>query len=498
MRNLSIDRSLFGLAVLFALPQVAAAQAVDSPAVNALCEDAVKSWEAPGVAVGIVRNGRLAYLKAFGVRDMENGQRLTPDTVFPLASCSKAFTSTAMAMLVDERKMDWNDRVRKHVPYFRLADPLADANVTLRDLVSHRTGVAPHELLWYRAPWKTEEMIRRIGRVQPSRSFRSAFQYQSIMFMAAGEAVGSASGVSWAEFVQKRIFNPLQMTSASLTTTVALKAPDHASAHRRGRDGKVEVIPWYEIDTPNAAGSVNASARDLARWLEFQLGDGTFRGKPLVSAKNLEETRSPQTIIRLEGRDGAMNPDTLQMSYGMGWVFQDYHGHLLVSHAGAIDGFRAHITLAPKDRLGVVILCNLHQTRLNLALSNSIVDLLLNLPHRDWNDYVAKIVQEEEAARRARAERFRAKRREGTRPSLKLEEYVGVFEEPAYGTARVRLENGALVWEWSTFRCPLEHFHFDTFLARNEILGDPPLVFTLDGGKVRSLRTLDVTFNRKK
>src|SRR5262249_44158662 len=161
----------------------------------------IRSWEVPGVALAIVRDGRVAYLKGFGLRDADRKERMTADTTFPLASCTKAFTTTAMAMLVDEGKMDWDDPVRKHVSFFRLADPLADANVTLRDLVTHRTGVGPHELLWYRAPWMPEEMIRRIGRVKPSRSFRSAFQYQSIMFTAAGHAVGTASGSTWADFI---------------------------------------------------------------------------------------------------------------------------------------------------------------------------------------------------------------------------------------------------------------------------------------------------------
>jgi len=499
--TVAIHRGCLCLALLPALlwPAVVQAQSVDGPTIDSVIQDAMKAWEVPGVAVAVIRDGKVIYLRGLGLRDRGTKKLITADTVFPIASCSKAFTTLAMAMLVDEGKMGWDDPVRKHVPFFRLADPLADENVTLRDLVSHRTGVGPHELLWYRAPWKPEEMIRRIGRVKPSRSFRSAFQYQTIMFTTAGHAVGAASKSTWADFVQKRIFEPLGMTAASCTTAAALKASDHATPHRCNRDGHIEVIPWYEIDTPNAAGSVNASARDLAKWVQFQLGDGTIRGKRLVSEKSLNETHTPQMIIPLEGATRAMNPDTHQLSYGMGWVIQDYHGHLLVSHAGAIDGFRAHITLAPKDGLGIVILSNLHQTRLNLALSNSLVDLLLKLPSRDWNSYLAKIVQEEQVAARARAEEFWSKRRQGTKPSLELTAYVGAYKEPAYGTARIRLEKGRLVWEWSTFRCPLEHFHFDTFIAKNDILGDPPLIFTLNrDGDIASLKVIDVEFKRAK
>src|SRR5262249_57330656 len=183
-----------------------------------------------------VYRGRVIIARGYGVKQLGKKEPVTGDTLFPLASCTKAFTTTAMAMLVDEGKLQWDDLVRKHVPYFRLADPLADANVTLRDLVCHRTGVGPHEFLCYRAPWGVEEQIRRIGRVPLGKSFRSTFQYQNAMFLAAGEAVAAASGVSWKEFVEKRILGPLEMKASCCTTAEALRVPDRASPHRRGAD----------------------------------------------------------------------------------------------------------------------------------------------------------------------------------------------------------------------------------------------------------------------
>src|SRR5260370_25417794 len=186
-----------------------------------------------------------------------------------------------MAMLVDEGKMNWDDPVRKRVEFFHLSDPSADALVTLRDLVSHRTGVGSHELLWYRSPWSQEEIIRRIGKVKLDYSFRSTFHYQQTMFTTAGWAVGTASKSTWADFLQKRILDPLEMKNTNFTTTMALKAPDHASPHRRNSEGKIEAIPWYLIDKPEPAGSINSCARDLAQWVRFQLTDGSFHGKRL-------------------------------------------------------------------------------------------------------------------------------------------------------------------------------------------------------------------------
>ncbi len=480
----------------------APADPIDAAALDRTALDALESWQVPGLAVAVVRDDRVVYLKGHGIREVGRRDPVTPDTIFPIASCTKAFTTTAMAMLVDDGKMGWDDPVRKHVPYFHLSDPLVDGQVTLRDLVTHRTGVGSHELLWYRAPWSQEETIRRIGRVKVEYPFRASFHYQTTMFTTAGHAVSAAAKLPWAEFVRRRILDPLGMKHVRFTTADALAAPDHASPHRPGRSGRLEVVPWYKIDVPEPAGSINASARDLAQWVRFQLGDGTFGGKRLVSAASLEETHTPQNIIRLEGTARAMNPDTLQMSYGMGWVVQDYRGHLEVSHAGLIDGFRAHITLLPRDHLGIVLLCNRHQTRMNLALSNTLVDQLLGLPHKDWNAFYQAEVRQEATEAEARFREREASRQPATQPSRDLPAYVGTYEEPAYGTAEVTLEDGHLVWHWSSFTCPLSHFHYDTFTVESELLGYPRVVFALGAdGEVATMTVVDgmnVQFKRVK
>jgi CubicO group peptidase (beta-lactamase class C family) len=222
--------------------------------------EALQSWQVPGAALAIVHQDRPIYLKGFGVRALGKKEPVTPDTVFPLASCTKPFTSLALAMLVDEGKVHWDDPVRKHVPFFRLADPLADAQVTLRDLLTHRTGLSGHDLLWYRSPWTLEERIRKVGLLQPAESFRTAFQYQSILYGTAGYAAAQASGDSWQALVQRRIFDSLGMKSATCSTKEALTSADHASPHRRSKDGKREMIPWYRITEPDPAGSINAWA----------------------------------------------------------------------------------------------------------------------------------------------------------------------------------------------------------------------------------------------
>lgn len=482
---------------LLLLPGASPAQQMDTKAVDAAVREARQQWDVPGVAVVVVRGDKVVYVKGFGARELGKPDPVTPETLFPLGSCTKAFTTLALAMLVDEGKMNWDDPVRKHLPYFRLADPLADANVTIRDLVCHRAGLGTHDLLWYRAPWDLEEQIRRVGRVQPSYSFRSAFHYQNLMFVAAGLAMARSAGQPWDEFVQSRIFDPLEMRASHCRSAAALKAPDRATPHRVGPDGKLRIVPWYEFAEPNPAGSITTSANDLGKWLRFQLGDGSWQGKRLVTPENFGETRTPQMIIRLEGITRAEHPFTAQMTYGMGWVLQDYRGHPLASHTGIIDGMRVHIAMAPLSRLGIGILANRHATRMNLALSNTLLDQLLGLPYEEWNKHYLGLVRAGEEAEKAAVAERQAHRQPNTKPTHALADYAGAYEDPAYGTASVLLENGALVWKWSTFRVPLEHYHFDTFTARDPILGAPFAAFRLGAtGEVEGLRILDVDFKK--
>jgi CubicO group peptidase (beta-lactamase class C family) len=472
----------------------------DAAAIDAIMHDALKAWQVPGAALAIVKNDSVIFLKGFGVAEVGERKPVTPDTVFAIGSCSKSFTSCALGMLVDENKVNWDEPVRLHVPFFRLADPLADANVTLRDLLCHRTGVGSHDLLWYRAPWSLEEMIRKVGRLPLAHSFRSAFEYQTVLYATAGYAAGAAAKTSWGDLVQRRLFEPLDMTNTTVTTTAAaIRQSSHlATPHRRGRDGKLEVMPWYAITEPNPAGSINSSARDLSKWIQFQLGDGTHKGKRLVSAASLAETHTSQFALRLDGGTRAMHPDTLQLSYAMGWVVLDHRGHLLYMHGGAIDGFRAQFTLVPDAKLGFVLLNNLEGSMMNLAVSNTLIDHFFGHPAKDWNAYYGDLVRGEQEERAAAEKAFQARRHRGTKPSRELAAYVGTYDDPAYGTARVTLADGKLTWQWSSFRCPLEHYHFDTFTALHEHLVRAQVVFTLDAdGEVAGFRALGREFRRK-
>jgi hypothetical protein len=251
------------------------------------------------------------------------------------------------------------------------------------------------------------------------------------------------------------------------------------------------VIPLYPMRVPEPAGSIQSNARDMARWLLFHLADGCLGKRRLVSTTALGETHTPQMVVRMSELERETFPDTTQMSYGMGWVIQDHRGHLLLSHAGAIDGFRCHLTLVPAKNLGIAILSNLHQTRLNLALSDSLLDLLLDLPRSDWNARLLRVVRKDAAAAEERERQRLSHRHHGTHPSRELSAYTGRYQHPAYGTVRVTLEQGTLVWRWNDFNAALDHFHYDTYTLPIEIMGYPQVVFRLDAdGSVKWMKVL--------
>lgn len=487
----------------FASASHAAENAPTKEQIAKLVEQARTAWKIPGAAMVMVHDDEVIYLAGHGTRELDGKEEITPDTLFPLASCSKAFTTTLMAMLVGQEKLSWDDRVPKHVPFFRLKDPLADAQVTLRDLVTHRTGVGGHDFLWYHAPWSPEESVRRLAHLKPSFPIRSRFAYQSTMFTAAGLAVGNAGGKAWEEQVRERIFTPLKMKTACCTSTEALKNPDRAMGHYLNDRGELEVIPeWYPVKLPNAAGSISASARDLVNWLRFHVNGGIVDGKRLVEEKHLRETHTPQMVIRQSEHEKKLHPETHLMCYGMAWVLQDYRGVKLISHAGAIEGFKVQITIVPELKLGFAILANVHFTRMNLALAYTVLDSFLKVKKpRDWNSYLQKQVEEKQNADREKLRARLAERQPGTKTSRGIAAFAGKYHHPAYGDSRIVYSRGQLTWRWSNFVCRLEHFHFDTFVATDPVLGRVELQFHLDRkGQIASYDagfSPEVRFQRK-
>ncbi|MFO0843111.1 MAG: serine hydrolase [Gemmataceae bacterium] len=480
------------LLVLTLGPAVAFGQGkLDAAAVAAAAKEAMSPFAAPGLAVAVVQ-GDKASVYGFGVRELGHEAPVTPDTIFALASMTKAFTATAVGLLVDDGKAGWDDPVRRHLDWFRLKDPLADRDVTLRDLLCHRTGLARHDLLWYRASWPIEEAVRRMAQLEPAHPVRSRYDYNNLTFAAAGLAVGKAAGKPWDEFVRERIFTPLGMKNAVFTAAEAKARPDHATPHRRAGNRQA-VISWYPDEKQvRASGSIKASGRDLVPWLRMQLDGGVLDGKRIISAASLAETHRPQIVVRLSPAAARLT-ETTQASYGLGWSLRDYRGWGLVEHGGANDGFRGRIVLVPKAKLGLAILTNCEEGEMVEALGHRLLDEALGLKPKEW---VAL------ARKRQSPPRTPPTPKPGTKPSRELAAYAGKYRDEAYGELVIEEKGRGLHLAWSSFRVPLAHFHFDTFQAKakdeeNQRVDQELATFALDeAGDVARVTFLGRTFRR--
>lgn len=451
---------------------------LDIGRIDGIIEKLRQAFGIPGMAVAVV-HGDETYVQGYGEKELGRGEPVTPETLFAVGSVTKAFTTTAMAVLVDEGKMAWDDHPRKFVPDFKLSDPLADANVTLRDLVSHRTGVARHDGLWYNSAWSSRQLLAKLPFLDFAYSFRSAYQYNNLMYMVAGLAAASAAGMSWDESVQSRLFGPLGMARSLTSVTQLEAAGDFCSPHEKKED-EVVTVPWCNLDNVGPCGSINSCARDMANWVRFQLGDGTWNGRQLISKLNLLETHSPQIVVPVDevSRDLA---ETTMSSYCLGWNILTYRDWTVIAHGGSIDGFNAGVALVPKADVGVAILSNLCCDWTVYATRNAILDHLLGLPEKDWAGEIATVHKaNKEKERTAERERW-DKRVECTQPSRDLTDYAGSYADDAYGAVEIAVDNGALALAWNNHTANLEHFHFDTFTGRYNPPDWPTIIEVLFG-----------------
>jgi len=487
--------ALGGAAWLLLAPGALAAQSREKFAgLDAYIEGALKAWKVPGMGVAIIRNDSVIYAKGYGVRQVGKPEPVTEKTIFAIGSSSKAFTAAAVAMLVDDKKVSLDASAATYLPGFQLYDPYATRELTVRDLLSHRSGLARGELAWYGSPFDRDEIVRRVRYLRPSWSFRSQFGYQNIMYVAAGQVVAKVSGKSWDDFVRERIFAPLGMTTASTTIRGLDAMPDLASPHAEVND-TVRSVPWRNIDNAGAAGSINANVVEMAQWVRLQLGRGAYGGKQLISPRMVDEMHQAHTVIRVDSSARANNPFTHLQAYGLGWFLQDHRGRILVHHGGNVDGFTALVGMMPEEKFGVVLLTNMNGTGLPTPIMLRIFDLQLKAPPKDWS---AEGVQRLEAARaRARAAQARAEgqRVANTRPSLPLSGYAGTYSDSLYGDLVVKEDGGALQLTFGpNWRGTLEHYHFDSFRVRFDtpVLPPVPVTFRIGGNGRVELVQLDM------
>lgn len=346
---------------------------------DAFVEEVMEEWGVPGLAVGALEEGEVVLARGYGYRDVEGRRPVTPSTLFAIGSTTKSFTATLVGMLVDDGDLAWDAPVREYVPEFRLRDPVASKQASLIDLLSHRSGLPAHDTLWYGRDRDREALFRRLRRLEPSAPFRSVFQYQNLMFMAAGHIAGRVAGESWEALIRERILEPLGMRRTNLSVTTLQRDDDFAYPYE-ARGDEVVRVPFRSLDAIGPAGSINSSVEEMLRYLRFRLALGEWQGSRLLSATSALEMETPHTAIpQIPGY-----PEVGYASYGLGVMLTTYRGHRMVTHNGGIDGFASTMAWLPDDSIAVVVLTNLTGNPLPAIVGNRLLDRLLGLPPIDW------------------------------------------------------------------------------------------------------------------
>jgi len=445
-------------------------------------EKLLSDWNAPGLALAIVKDDVVVLAKGCGVRRAGEETPIDEHTVFGVGSVTKAFTAAAVALLVDERKVQWDDPVIKHLPDFQLYDPYVTRELTVKDLLCARSGLNGGDMLAYGTGYTRDEIVYRLRYLKPTLGFRAAQGSYTFMFLVAGQLVAALTGQSWDEFVLERILKPLGMSSSYTTLDAILHLENVITPHAR-IDGKLQPISWDNTDNVGPGGSLKSTAVDLAQWLRLHLGEGTYNGARLLSSEVVREMHSPQ-IISNSYLSRLFHPEALFINYGLGWYVADYRGRKILNHGGATNGMGAFIAMLPQEHLGLIITSNVSFTsQMFVALQLRVFDAYLGAPERDWSAEFLPMWKGEQAMQEeARAKRER-QRIPGTKPSLALEQYAGTYEDTFYGEVTVKWENEKLVFRYgSAFVGELEHWHYDTFKAawQGPFLGTSLVTFSFD------------------
>jgi len=454
------------LIVFLALPALGAKPADPKAQLKGFPEFVAKAmaeWKVPGMAVAVIKDGKVILCEGFGLRDVKNGLKVTPQTVFAIGSSSKAFTATTMGILVDDGKVEWDNPVREYLPAFKLWDDFATEKMTPRDLLCHRSGLPRHEAMWYGSPFSRTEILDRLRYLEPNQGFRAVWQYQNLMFLTAGHLVGVLSQSTWEEFTRKRIFEPLGMTSSSFSIEDMKAKADHSLPYGEKKD-KVEEIPYRNIDTIGPAGSINSNVVDMANWVILNLNKGKFGDKPVVSEAAMAQIQTPQMVVRDPIFLLLSNfPEIYYPSYGLGWFITSYRGHTVLHHGGNIDGFSAMVSYLPRDNMGLVVLTNLNGNLMPYAVMFNIYDRLLGLDQKPWSPRFKEIIDKMKAEGEKAQKEADKDRQLNAKPTHPLDDYAGEYNHPGYGTVSVIKEGDGLKVKYNGRDFILSHYHYDVF-----------------------------------
>ena len=421
----------------------------------------LKDWHAAGVTIAVVEKGKVVYTGGFGYRDLEKKLPVTENTQFAIGSCTKAFTASILGMLVKDGKVDLDKPVRNYLPELKFQNEYTNDHATLRDMMCHRTGLPRHDMSWY-ASWATRsEFLERIQYFEPTAELREKWQYNNFMFMAQGVVIEKLTGKSWEENMKEKILKPLGMDNTNVSTNDMEKSADHSLAFAT-KDSSIKAIPYRNIDAMGPAGSVNSSAKDMAKWLMTWINDGKYSGKEIIPSSYRNEAITIQMAMG-GGTPGAENPDVHISGYGFGWMISSYRGHYRVEHGGGIDGFITTTGFFPSDSIGIFVSSN--QGGVSTSIRNFIADRMLKLSYRNWNKYLLDAANKAKDAAKAVVKNDSLGRKFNTKPSHELADYTGTFSNKGYGSIEIMLKDGNLSSKFNNIAIKFEHFQYDQFKA---------------------------------
>lgn len=451
---------------------LAACQCAAQPNLDEVVQAAMKEFEVPGIAVGVIQDGKVVHLKGYGVRKLGERVPVTEKTLFGIASNTKAFTAAALAMLVDEQKLDWDQRVVDILPSFQMSDPYVTREMRIRDLLVHRSGLAlgAGDLMYFpEGDYSPAEVLRRLRHVPLSTSLRSSYAYDNILYLVAGAVIEQASGTPWERFIRERIFHTLGM-ARSRTSLDDVAAGEDVAAPHADVDGVLRAIRPDRVSACAPAGAIQSSVEEMLAWVRMQLSAGETANGRLFSEKQSREMWTPHIfmpIARQQKELAALQPNF--QAYALGWVTYDYRGQRIVYHTGGLSGMVTRVTLVPEKKLGIVVFTNQQTGAAFQAVTMTVLDHYLGAPPTDWVAAYGAVRKRQLREAKEEVAKAAAARDTASKPSLRLGKYAGRYRDPWYGDVYVEEQDGKLRMRFShtpALQGELEHFQYDTFIAR--------------------------------
>ena len=437
--------------------------------IRTFIDSTMSQWHVAGLSVAVVKDNEILMTEGFGYRDIEKKLPVTSQTLFAIGSSSKAFTAFSVGLLVDEGIINWDTPIIEYMPDFMMYDDFATREMTAIDLLTHRSGLPRHDLMWYGAYFSRDEMYDRLRYLEPNKPFRYTFQYQNLMYMTAGLMVGRLTNSTWEDVVYDRIFMPFGMNNSNFSVDASQNSDDFSLPYHVDENDEIAKMDFMNISAVGPAGSINSCADDMVQWVRMFLNKGKVDDTQIMLEATVKNLITPHMFIGGE----SSSEELTYRAYGMGWFILTYRGHPYVQHGGNIDGFTALVNLLPDDNLGVVILTNQNNSSYTSIASYYIIDQLLDLEPVDWHG--RNLIQQETLAEVEEVSET-IERVEGTKSSHDIEDYVGMYENPGYGTIQIEQNDDELYMVYHSFASPLEQWHYDVFKPTEGLLADSDIL----------------------